>query len=127
MDFYYSQNKQFKLLDSPSPASSVFLLGQAAVKSVKLAWSANVPWSNDFQVHRVYRETPRGSGKFNQITEVSVGGPNTYTFTDQGIDFFTQDGKFDVVISPDSTYCYYVETVGTYGEGLPKLGLIVKL
>ena len=124
VDFYYSQNNQFKLLDSPSPASSVFLLGQAAVKSVKLAWSANVPWSNDFQVHRVYRETPRGSGKFNQITEVSVAGPNTYTFTDQGIDYYTQDGKFDMVISPDSTYCYYVETVGTYGEGLPRIGLI---
>ena len=124
VDFYYSQNNQFKLLDSPSPASSVFLLGQAAVKSVKLAWSASVPWSNDFQVHRVYRETPRGSGKFNQITEVSVAGPNTYTFTDQGIDFYTQDGKFDMVISPDSTYCYYVETVGTYGEGLPRIGLI---
>ena len=124
VDFYYSQNNQFKLLDSPSPASSVFLLGQAAVKSVKLAWSASVPWSNDFQVHRVYRETPRGSGKFNQITEVSVAGPNTYTFTDQGIDYFTQDGKFDMVISPDSTYCYYVETIGTYGEGLPRIGLI---
>ena len=124
VDFYYSQNKQFKLLDSPSPASSVFLLGQAAVKSVKLAWSASVPWSNDFQVHRVYRETPRGSGKFNQITEVSVAGPNTYTFTDQGIDYYTQDGKFDMVISPDSTYCYYVETVGIYGEGLPRIGLI---
>jgi gliding motility-associated-like protein len=124
VDFYYSQNNQFKLLDSPSPASSVFLLGQAAVKSVKLAWSANVPWSNDFQVHRVFRETPRGSGKFNQITEVSVAGPNSYTFTDQGIDYYTQDGKFDVVISPDSTYCYYVQTVGTYGQGLPNIGLI---
>lgn len=124
VDFYFTQNKQFKLLDSPSPASSVFLQGQAAVKSVKLAWNANVPWSNDYQVHRVFRETPRGSGRFNQISEVSVSVPSTYTFTDQGIDFFTKDGKFDAVISPDSSYCYYVETVGTYGEGLPSFGLV---
>jgi gliding motility-associated-like protein len=124
VDFYYTLNKQFKLLDAPSPASSVVLQGQAAVKSVKLAWTANVPWSNDYQVHRVYRESPRGSGKFNQISEVSVAGANSYTFTDQGTDFYTKDGKFDVAISPDSTYCYYVETLGTYGEGLPALALL---
>ena len=124
VDFYYTLNKQFKLLDSPSPASSVVLQGQAAVKSVKLAWVANVPWSNDYQVHRVYRESSKGSGKFNQIAEVSVAGSNSYTFTDQGTDFYTKDGKLDVTISPDSTYCYYVETLGTYGEGLPTLALL---
>ena len=124
VDFYYTLNKQFKLLDSPSPASSVVLQGQAAVKSVKLAWIANVPWSNDYQVHRVYRESSKGSGKFNQIAEVSVAAANSYTFTDQGTDFFAKDGKFDVAISPDSTYCYYVETLGTYGEGLPALALL---
>jgi len=124
VDFYYTLNKQFKLLDAPSPASSVVLQGQAAVQSVKLAWTANVPWSNDYQVHRVYRESPKGSGKFNQIAEVSVAGANSYTFTDQGTDFYTKDGKFDVAISSDSTYCYYVETLGTYGEGLPALALL---
>ena len=123
-DFYYTSNGQFKLLDSPSPAAQVQLVAQSAVRSNKLAWSADVPWLNDFQVHRVYRETPRGSGKFNQITEVSVAGPSTYTYTDQGTDFYTKDGKFDVTLSPDSTYCYYVETLGSYGAGFPAMTLI---
>ena len=88
---------------------------------MKLAWTAIVPWSNDFQVHRVYRETFKGSGKFNQISDVSVAGPGTYQFTDIGTDFIPADGKMDVSLSADSTYCYYVQTVGRYGEGLPAM------
>ncbi|MEY4273921.1 MAG: hypothetical protein RL638_869 [Bacteroidota bacterium] len=121
VDFYYTVNKAFKYLDSPSPASSVRVQAQAAVKSVKLTWTAFVPWSNDFQVHRVYRESFAGSGKFNQISNVSVAGPGTYQFTDIGVDFIADDGKSDVAISVDSTYCYYVQTVGRYGDGLPAM------
>lgn len=119
VDFYYSANGIFKLLDSPSPASSVRLQAQAAVKSIKLAWTAFVPWSNDFQVHRVYRETYPGSGKFNQISDVSVAGPSTFQFTDVGTDFISADGKLDMSLSADSTYCYYIQTVGSYGDVLP--------
>jgi gliding motility-associated-like protein len=121
VDFYYTSNGTLKLLDSPTPASSVRLQAQTAVKSVKLSWTAIVPWSNDFQVHRVYRETYKGSGKFNQISDVSVAGPSTYQFTDIGTDFIPADGKIDVSLSADSTYCYYVQTVGRYGEGLPAM------
>ncbi|MBP6055006.1 MAG: gliding motility-associated C-terminal domain-containing protein [Cytophagaceae bacterium] len=121
VDFYYTANGVLKLLDSPTPASSVRLQAQTAVKSMKLAWTAFVPWSNDFQVHRVYRETYKGSGKFNQISDVSVAGPGTYQFTDIGTDFIPSDGKLDVSMSADSTYCYYVQTVGRFGEGLPAM------
>jgi gliding motility-associated-like protein len=121
VDFYYTANGNLKLLDSPSPASSVRLEAQAAVKSVKLTWTAFVPWSNDFQVHRIYRETYSGSGKYNQISDVSVAGPGTFQYTDTGTDFIPADGKRDVAISADSTYCYYVQTVGRYGEGLPAM------
>ncbi len=119
VDFYYTENGNFKLLDSPTPASTVRLQAQTAVKSVKLTWTALVPWSNDFQVHRVYRETFKGSGNFNQISDVSVAGPGTYQFTDIGTDFIPADGKLDVSLTADSTYCYYVQTVGRYGDGLP--------
>jgi len=119
VDFYYSANGVLKLLDSPAPASSVRLLAQAAVKSVKLAWTALVPWSNDFQVHRIYRETYSGSNKFNQISDVSVAGSSSFQYTDLGTDFISKDGKLDVTFSADSTYCYYVQTVGSYGDVLP--------
>lgn len=121
VDFYYTTNGVLKYLDSPSPASSVRVQAQAAVKSIKLAWTAFVPWSNDFQVHRIYRETYAGSKKFNQISDVSVAGPGTFQFTDVGTDFIPSDGKRDVTLSADSTYCYYVQTVGRYGEGLPSI------
>lgn len=121
VDFYYTLNQALKYLDSPSPASSVRVQAQAAVKSIKLTWTAFVPWSNDFQVHRVYRETFVGSGKYNQIADVSVAGPATFQFTDIGTDFISADGKRDVILSADSTYCYYIQTVGRYGEGLPAM------
>ena len=124
VDFYYTLNGQFKLGDSPSAASSVRLSGQTASNTIKLIWASNVPWSNDFQVHRVYRETYRGSRKFNQIKDVSVGNSSTYEFTDTGVDFVSNDGKFDVTISADSTYCYYVETLGAYGAGLFRRALV---
>jgi gliding motility-associated-like protein len=124
VDFYYTANGVLKPLDSPAPASSVRLQAQTAVKSVKLTWTAFVPWSNDFQVHRVYRETYRGSGTFNQIADVSVAGPSTFQFTDIGTDFIPTDGKLEVSLSADSTYCYYVQTLGRYGEGLPSIRIV---
>jgi len=36
-----------------------------------------------------------------------------------GTDFISTDGKLDVTFSADSTYCYYVQTVGSYGDVLP--------
>jgi hypothetical protein len=112
VDVFYVKNQKLELLDSPSPASSVRLQGVAAGKTIKLAWEANVPWNNAFQVHRIYRARP--NGQFNQINEISVADPGTFQYIDLGVDFVTTDGKFDVVISPDSTYSYFVETVGEY-------------
>jgi gliding motility-associated-like protein len=124
VEFYYTQNNAFKLLDSPNPASTVYLIGQAQNNSIALTWLSDVPWSNDFQIHRVYREYPRGSGKFNQIADVSVAGVSTYLYKDDGKDNFALDGKFDYTIKKDTNYCYYVETLGSYGEGFPVMKLV---
>jgi gliding motility-associated-like protein len=124
VDFYYTQNNAFRLLDTPNPASTVYLIGQAKDNGIALSWLSDVPWSNDFQIHRVYREYPLGSGKFNQIADVSVAGQSTYIYKDDGKDNFSLDGKFDYSIKKDTNYCYYVETLGSYGEGFPVMKLV---
>lgn len=122
VDVFYTKNQKWELLDSPSPASSVRLQGVAAGKTIKLNWEANVPWNNNFQVHRIYRARP--NGVFNQINEISVADPSTFQYTDLGVDFVTADGKFDVTISTDSTYTYFVETVGEYARPVWAKGLV---
>ena len=125
-DFYYTLNGVRTLLESPTPASNVRLSTQVAIASVKLAWSATVPWSNENKVHRVYRETPRGSGIFNRIADVPVTTAATFKYVDSGADTYAADGTFSVAMKTDSSYCYYVETLGSYGPGLPAMELINK-
>jgi gliding motility-associated-like protein len=125
-DFYYTLNGVRTLLEAPTPASNVRLSSQVAIASVKLAWSATVPWTNEFRTHRVYRETPRGSGNFNRIADVPVTTAATFKFIDTGVDSYGADGTFTISMKTDSSYCYYVETLGSYGAGLPAMELINK-
>lgn len=125
VNFYYTEKGQPTLMDASNQAGNVFLYGQSnSANTVELAWIADVPWSNDFQIHRVYREYPSKSGNFNQIADVSVAGQSTYLFTDTGKDNVDKDGKFDVTLVKDSTYCYLVETVGEYKQILPNVRLV---
>jgi gliding motility-associated-like protein len=125
-DFFYTLNGVRTLLESPSPASNVRLNTQVAIASVKLAWTATVPWTNENRIHRVYRETPRGSGNFNRIADVPVTTATTFKYVDLGTDTYAADGTFSVAMKTDSSYCYYVETLGSYGPGLPAMELINK-
>jgi gliding motility-associated-like protein len=125
-DFYYTLNGVRTLLEAPTPASNVRLSSQVAIASVKLAWSTTVPWTNEFRTHRVYRETPRGSGNFNRIADVPVTTAATFKFIDTGVDSYGADGTFTISMKTDSSYCYYVETLGSYGAGLPAMELINK-
>lgn len=122
--FYYTIDGKQVLMDPPSGATNVALVANSGINSVKLSWSASVPWSNENKVHRVYREYPRGSGKFNQIAAVPVGESGSFKFTDSGQDSFAGDGTFNYTMKVDSSYCYYVETLGSYGTGLPVMQLI---
>ena len=115
--FYYTNASGLTPLDTTESASSVRLAATGEVKTVNLSWQATVPWNNQNQVHRIYRETKQGSGIFNRIANVPVTG--TFSFTDTGADSFPADGIAIAKMNPDSSYCYKVETVGTYGD--PKI------
>jgi gliding motility-associated-like protein len=115
--FYYTTSSGLTALDTTENASSVRLAATGDVRSVNLSWQATVPWNNQNQTHRVYRETRQGSGVFNRIADVPVTG--TFSFTDTGRDTYSADGLAIARMSPDSSYCYKVETVGTYGD--PKI------
>ena len=115
--FYYTNASGLSALDTTENASSVRLGATGDVKVINLTWQATVPWNNQNQTHRVYRETKQSSGVFNRIADVAVTG--TFSFTDTGADTYAADGLAIAKMSPDSSYCYKVETVGTYGD--PKI------
>ena len=123
--FYYTENGQAVLMDASNQASNPYLYGQSSnVTKIDLAWIADVPWSNDYQIHKLYREYPRNSGIWNQIADVSVAGQSTYIYTDTGKDNIEKDGKYDIVFKKDSSYCYLVETVGEYKQLLANVKLV---
>lgn len=124
VNFYHTSSGGISLVDGSSQARNVYLVGKTDTDAISLNWFTDTPWSNEFQVHRIYREKTPGSNEFNRIANVSVGNRSTFRFTDTGEDAFAEDGTFSVKIQPDSTYCYYVETVGEYGEGYPDFTLI---
>jgi gliding motility-associated-like protein len=115
--FYYTNNSGLSALDTTESASSVRVVAIGDVKVVNLSWQATVPWNNQNQTHRIYRETRQGSGVFNRIADVPV--TSTFNFIDTGADSYSADGIATAKMSPDSSYCYKVETVGTYGD--PKI------
>ena len=122
IEYYYTQNGSLVKLDETEIASSVRLSqGQADPTSIRLNWTANVPWSNDNLVHRVYREDKSRPGTFNRIADVTVQGPQSYTFTDDGTDKYAADGTVNVTIAKDSVFCYKVETVGSYNDSQIKV------
>ena len=115
--FFYTNTSGLIPLDTTESASSVRLAATGDAKVVNLSWQATVPWNNQNQTHRIYRETRQGSGVFNRIADVPV--TSTFSFTDTGADSFPADGLAIAKMNPDSSYCYKVETVGTYGD--PKI------
>lgn len=110
-----------RLLGTTPPASSVRLLAAPDDRRVRLRWEANVPWSNDNQRHRIYREISPGT--YNAIAEVDVLGGNTFNYIDDGTDKFPDDGNLSIALENGTNYCYVVETVGRY-EKVPELGLL---
>ncbi len=115
IDYYVTTNGTLGQLDESQPASSVRLAQVGGANNqVRLTWTANVPWKNTDRVHRIYREERGRPGVFNRIADVPVQDVQSFTFTDDGTDRYTADGTASLTLSPDSTYCYKVETVGSY-------------
>jgi gliding motility-associated-like protein len=117
LEYYYTQGSQLVKLDETETASSVRLEQAAAQPNqVGIKWTALVPWDNTNRIHRVYREDKAKRGTFNRIADVSVQGAQSFTFVDDGTDRYAADGTVNVTIVKDSTYCYKVETVGSYNN-----------
>lgn len=82
------------LVGKSSIASSIWLSSEPNDNQLKLNWTENVPWIN--QYYRVYKEQPTGSGVF-----ILLDSTVNQTYTDTGL------------VNLQS-YCYKVESVGGY-------------
>ena len=119
--FYFANNQ---LLGETPPASSVRLSALANNQQVRLSWLANVPWSNENQIHRVYRASLAEPTQFSLIAEVPVTAVNTFTYLDTGKDNFLADGDQSIILQNEQSYCYYVQTSGMYPQ-MQALGLLL--
>lgn len=100
---YYTAGGALVPLDSTESASSVRLAAQGAIRSIALSWQFNVPWRNTS--YRVFRQVPGQPGTFVQIAD----NVTATSFTDTGA------GSPAVPMTGDQTYCYRVQSVGSYG------------
>ncbi|MDJ1493452.1 gliding motility-associated C-terminal domain-containing protein, partial [Cytophagaceae bacterium DM2B3-1] len=98
--------------DSSQPASSVRLSATPLPNAIELKWTAQVPWDNTNSTHIVYREDQNRKDQvpkvYVELARVPVSSAASFTYTDRGT---TSQG-----LDKDVSYCYYVQTVGTYNE-----------
>ncbi len=118
--FLYEKDK---VLSESQIASSVRLSTFSEAQKIRLNWQANVPWTDTNRTHRIYRESKSKPGSFNIIAEVTVQSVNTFQYIDTGKDNFPDDGIDSLQLMVDSSYCYKVETVGSYSR-FPQFGLL---
>lgn len=86
---FYSANKKY---GSSLNASSPFLNLQPSDKMITLTWDYDVPWSN--KSFEIFKADP--SGNYTKIATT-----NLLSYTDMNLD-------------NDQTYCYQIQTIGTY-------------
>ncbi|MCF0038449.1 T9SS type B sorting domain-containing protein [Dyadobacter fanqingshengii] len=125
LEYYATQGGQLVKMDDIKTASSVRLeQGAAEPNRIRLNWSALVPWDNGNRTHRVYREDKTRPGTFNRIADVPVQGTQSFFYLDDGSDKYAADGTVNTTIVSDSTYCYKVETVGSYNNSQIKPSIL---
>ena len=97
-----------RLLDPSASASSVRLEADSEVNSIRLLWTAIVPWSNQVQTipnrHLIYRG-PEGA------TDDALVLIDSVDVTASGFTYL-DDGPLD----QNAVYCYKVMTRGAYGN-----------
>lgn len=111
VEFYTETSK---LNGTSNPASSVRLSSRTSDQAVPLTWETNTPWSNENNVHYIYREDPNNAESYNLIHKLTVTNPNTFTYIDRGTDTETADGDISMELVNGDTYCYRVLTQGEY-------------
>ena len=100
-------------IDSSAVASSVRLEPTPNVGSIGLDWTASVPWSNvspDFPYHYIYRDQidPANPEALVLIDSVNV--------LENGLSYLDDGSKTGGELSDEIEYCYYVTTLGSYGN-----------
>ncbi|WP_242920391.1 gliding motility-associated C-terminal domain-containing protein [Pontibacter liquoris] len=114
LEFYHAPaaGGQPTVLRDSTEASSVRLEITAAAgeeKALVLNWTYNVPWKNEVLKHRIFRVV---NGTFTLIDSVTATA-SSGTYTDRG-------AFSNAPLQRGQSYCYYVQTVGTYEiSGLP--------
>jgi gliding motility-associated-like protein len=111
-------NSQYNAIDTSSVGSTVRLLLEPGEQKMTLRWSAEVPWSNvatEHPYHRIYRGV-YGDGKsdFELIDSVEV--------SEFGLEYADVGNFMNQPIQQNIFYCYYVQTIGSYGN--PKISLL---
>ncbi len=117
LEYSTTQDGKLVVQDVSESASSVRLSQGAAIPtSIRLDWTAIVPWDNTGTVHRIYREDKSKPGVFNRIDDIKTQGNQPFTYVDNGTDNYPNDGTVNVTISKETSYCYKVETLGSYNN-----------
>jgi gliding motility-associated-like protein len=102
------------LVDSSATSSNVRLSATPQSSEITLTWQAETAWNNTtekFPYHYIFRNNPVTSPTtFQLIDSVLV--------TSNGFEYSDVRSESNPII-PDSTYCYYVQTKGTYNN--PKI------
>jgi gliding motility-associated-like protein len=93
IDFYSQPNEGNVFIGSTQIARSMFLNIQPSDRSLILIWNVNAPWQNDY--YTIFRQNPE-----TQAYD-SVGFSLEPTFT-------------DVELENETSYSYYVKSVGKY-------------
>jgi hypothetical protein len=108
-------------IDTSAVASSIRLEPIPQVGAIKLNWDGNTPWSlntQDFPYHYIYRDnvdnTDLSAIQLIDSVEVTIDGLS-----------YLDDGQFNGVnLDEEIEYCYWVSTLGSYGNDLIPAPLI---
>lgn len=99
-------------VDTSATASSVRVEAASDFEQIKLAWAADVPWSNqtqDYPRHLIFRG-PAGATESQLVLIDSVDvNENQFTYVDNG-------QYLDTPLLDTEIYCYRVMTRGSYGN-----------
>ncbi|MEM9673798.1 MAG: gliding motility-associated C-terminal domain-containing protein [Bacteroidota bacterium] len=109
----YLYDASGELIDSSAVASSVRLEPTPSVGMITLDWQADVPWSitsTDYPYHYIYRNQvdPNDPDRFVLIDSANVAI--------SGLQYVDDGSTTGGPLSDEIEYCYYVETLGSYGN-----------
>jgi len=107
--------------EAAGPATSVRLAAvtNQTATQVNLSWTYSVPWNNAVKPTLIFRRAPTPGAQFVQIASVT-GTATGGSYVDQG--------TAGAPLQKGQTYCYYVQTEGTYNlPGNNRLNSLINL